>query len=163
MVDSLSLWLHLLGATLWVGPQFTLALVSVPVVRSLQDPGLRGQVTRRLTARFAMLTTGALALLIVTGIENVRAYAPGDMFDLRYGPILVAKLILVAMTVVVTLYHGAVVGPRLLRATEAGNQGEARRLRVFSMGASMLNLVLALAILYAAALLGNTGFSWEPR
>lgn len=163
MVDSLSLWLHLLGATLWVGPQFTLALVSVPVVRSLQDPGLRGQVTRRLTSRFAILTTGALALLIVTGIENIRAYAPDDMFDLRYGPILVAKLILVALTVVVTLYHGAVVGPRLLRATEAGDQAAARRLRVFSLGASMLNLLLAVAILYAAALLGNTAYSLHNR
>lgn len=162
MVDAIPVWLHLLSAALWIGPQFTLALVALPAVRSVPDEEARARALRLLTTRFAMLSGAALVLLILTGIDNIVQRAPDNMFDLRYGPILVAKLVMVALALVATLYHGAIVGPRLLRATEAGDAAAARRLRRFSLAASLLNLALGLAILYAAALL-RSDFGLTPR
>lgn len=153
MTDAIPLWLHILGATLWVGPQFSLALAGVPAVRAISDDAVRAQALRRLTSRVGMVTGAGLLILILTGIDNIIRRAPDDLFDLRYGPILVAKLVLVALTLVATVYHAAIIGPRLLRATEAGDQAAVRRLRVRSLAASMLTLVLALVILYLATLL----------
>ncbi len=159
MAGAFPYWLHLLGATLWIGPQFMLALIVAPAVRSIPDEGLRGSVLRRVTSRFGMLSVAALAILILTGIDNIARLAPDGMFHLRFGWILVAKLVMVALAVLATVYHGAVVGPRLLRAIESGDTALVSRLRRSSMAASMFNLVLALAILFAAALLGTPDFS----
>lgn len=162
MADAIPVWLHLLGAALWIGPQFTLALAATPAIRGVPDDTARAQALRTLTTRFGMLSGAALVLLILTGIDNVVQRAPADMFDLRYGPILVAKLVMVTLALVATAYHAAVVGPPLLKAIEAGDLAAARRLRRRSLAASILNLALGLAILYAAALL-RSDFGLAPR
>jgi putative copper export protein len=64
-VSTLRLFLHVLGATVWVGGQLVLAGL-VPVVRK-EAP----DATRAVARAFARLAWPAFALLVVTGIWNL--------------------------------------------------------------------------------------------
>jgi len=68
---------------------------------------------------------------------------------------------LVAATVALTALHTFVVGPRLLALQEAvANETQVAASRRLSIITSAVNLVLALGILFAAALM-NTDFALE--
>ena len=63
--DTIRLFLHLLGATVWVGGQLTLAAL-VPTVRGLGD-GATATVARA----FERLAWPAFALVVATGVWNL--------------------------------------------------------------------------------------------
>jgi len=72
----------------------------------------------------------------------------------------VAKLALVALAILLTIYHSYVIGPRLMAHQEAGEEGpHVDALRRQSILLSMVNLLAALAILLLVALLQNNEFS----
>ncbi len=166
MSDGLVLWLHLIGATLWVGPQVFMFVAVIPAVRSVSDGEARYRMLQSVTARFGWLGGGALLLLLLTGIENIRRFAPPDVFDVRYGYILTAKLTMVGAIVLLTAFHTMVVGPQQLRLQrEALDQPGAdlasrlRSARMKSMMLSTLTLLLSILVLLAAALLRTRLFS----
>jgi putative copper export protein len=119
-----------------------------------------------LNRRFAWLGWGALAILVLTGINNViqrqRHFDIVFDYDHFYAWTFVAKLALVAVVIVLTAVHSWVVGPRLL-ALQEGGQGSAalNRLRRQSILLSGLNLLAGVAILFLVALLQNGEFSFE--
>jgi uncharacterized membrane protein len=153
--------MHVLAAMVWVGSQVMMFAVVVPAVRSVADEGMRYAVLRTVTTRFGYLGIGALALLVLTGLDNINRLAPGDAFDIRYGYILATKLTMVAIVVVLTLLHTLVIGPAQLRLMSAGESssgataGERARMRRLSVLVSVLTLLLSLAIVFCAVLLGS--------
>lgn len=119
-----------------------------------------------LNRRFAWLGWGALAVLVLTGINNViqRQHDTDLVFDddFRYAWIFVFKLALVAAVIALTAIHTYVVGPRLLALQEShARSAELSRMRRLSIQASVLNLLAGVAILFAVALLQNGEFSFE--
>lgn len=64
-LDTLRMFLHILGATVWVGGQITLAHL-LPTVRTLGE-----DAPRALARRFNTLAWSGFALLFVTGIWSV--------------------------------------------------------------------------------------------
>ena len=168
MRGSLPLWLHIVSATVWVGSQVMMFAVVVPAVRSIDEGRARYRFLAALTPRFGWLGGGALVVLVLTGVDNVRRYAPssGVIFDVRYGYILVAKLIMVALVILRTVYHGAHVGPKLLRlqgealAGQAASAASLPATRLQSVLISSLTLILSLLILLCATLL-RTSFGGE--
>jgi len=64
-LDSLRLFLHVLGATIWVGGQLTLAVL-VPVLRA-KDPTLPKAAARA----FNKVAWPAFGLLVLTGLWNL--------------------------------------------------------------------------------------------
>ena len=164
MGEAINPWLHILAATIWVGPQIFLFVAAIPAVRTIEDAQARARVMRILTTRFGYLAWGAMLVLVITGIGNLFEIAPvdpEDIFDLNYGTIFVVKMALVVATIVLTALHSFVIGPRMLAAqesvTDEAQLGPARR---FSIIISSANGLLALAILFTAALL-NTDFALE--
>lgn len=167
MLGAIPLWLHILGATVWIGSQVMMFAVVVPSLRAAEDGWSRYQVLQAVTVRFGYLGFGALILLVITGIENIFRYAPSDMFEFRYGYILAAKLSIVAVVIALTAVHTLVIGPRLLaqqaRDLTGGATGESPprgTLRRRSIVISATTLVLSLAIVFCAVLL-RTSFAFR--
>lgn len=69
---TVRLFLHVLGATVWVGGQLTMVGL-LPVVRSLG-----GDAPRAAARAFNRIAWPAFALLVVTGVWNLLAVDVGD-------------------------------------------------------------------------------------
>lgn len=162
MADAINPWLHILAATILVGPQFFLFIAAIPAARTIEDAQARAKVMRVLTTRFGYLAWGALIVLIITGIGNLFEIAPVDVDeinDLNYGTIFMVKMTLLAIVIVLMALHSFVLGPRLMRLTERGaSEGDLASARRLSMMVSGLNLLLTLGIIFCAALL-HTDFA----
>jgi uncharacterized membrane protein len=168
VTSTITFWLHIVAATAWVGPQLFLVLV-IPALRALEPPA-RARALRVLTQRFGWLGGAALVVLVLSGISNLfqRIDDGFDVFnpDLRYLWIFVTKMSLLGLAVILTALHSFVVGPRQLRLMEASAGGppspELARARRATMLLSALVLLASLGILFAAALLANHAFSFQP-
>ena len=163
MGDAVNPWIHIIAATIWVGPQVFLFVAAVPAVRTVEDAQVRARIMRVLTTRFVYLAWGAMLVLVITGIGNLFEHnlEVDVLFDLNYGRILEVKIALVIATVALTALHSFVIGPRLLRLQESvADEAQIASTRRSSIIISASNLVLALGILFAAALL-NTNFALE--
>jgi len=157
MGTALVLWIHIIAATIFVGPQFFLFAAVIPAMRTVDDVAERARTTRVVTMRFGWIATGALLVLIATGIGNYIAARNDGLLELdRYFFVLQLKLALVAVVLLLTLAHGAFLGRRLLQLQESGaSEAEIAAARRWSIMASMLTFVLSIAILLCAALLGS--------
>ena len=166
MGESIVFWIHLLAAATWVGSQVFMFVAVVPALRTL-DEATRHRAVLVLNRRFAWLGWGALALLVLTGIDNViDRQRDTDLvfdFDFRYAWIFVVKLALVAVVIALTAVHTYVVGPRLMALQERGQAGAADlgRARRQSIRLSVLNLLAGVAILLLVTLLQNGEFSFK--
>ncbi len=159
MGEAVNPWLHILAATVWVGPQIFLFVAAIPAVRTIQDAQVRAQVMRTMTTRFGWLALAAILVLFITGIANIYEHevAVDDLFDLRWGVVFQVKMTLVIIAVALTALHAFIVGPRLLRAQEeSSDEAEIASLRRMSIITSAVNAVVALAIVFCAALMGSS-------
>ena len=162
MAEAINPWLHILAATIWVGPQVFLFVAAIPAVRTIEDARARARVMRIVTTRFGYLAWGAMVVLVVTGIGNLFEIAPVDVDkinDLNYGTIFMVKMALVVATVVLTALHSFVIGPRMLALQESvSDESQIASMRRASIIISSINGLLALGILFCAALL-DTDFA----
>lgn len=157
MVDALVLFLHVLAAVVFIGPQVFLAAVAMPVLRDIGDRDVRAQAVRGITRGFGALGGIALAVLLATGIWNFYDADDKGYLDIdRYFVVLQVKLTLVTVVIVLTIAHAMVLGRRLQRLQEAGApEAEIAAARQWSMIASIANLAVSIAILLLAALLSS--------
>ncbi len=104
MGDAFNPWIHIIAATIWVGPQVFLFAAAVPAVRTIEDIQVRARLMRVLTTRFGYLAWGAMLVLVITGVGNLFEHnlEVDVLFDLNYGPILQVKIALVVATVAIT-------------------------------------------------------------
>jgi putative copper export protein len=96
---NVRLFLHVLGATIWVGGQIALAGV-VPVVRRAAGP----EMVRLVARRFQQVAWPAFALLVATGIWNLIEVHIGDQ-DSQYFTTVFVKLVFVALSGVFAGMH----------------------------------------------------------
>ncbi|HEY5173410.1 MAG TPA: hypothetical protein VIK54_16935 [Acidimicrobiia bacterium] len=96
---TIRLFLHVLGATVWVGGQIALAGV-VPVVRRFG--GI--EAARAVARRFQLIAWPSFGLLVVTGVWNLFAVKVGDQSS-AYLTTLVVKLLLVGLSGIGALGH----------------------------------------------------------
>ena len=134
------LYLHVLGASVWVGGQFVVAYL-VPLVRQQGT-----DVARAVARRFQQVAWPAYALLVATGIWNLLEINVGDQ-EGEYLVTLLAKLGLVALSGIAAAWHALLTAPKV---TAAQTESEALRRRAMSAATGASSLLFALA----AALLG---------
>jgi putative copper export protein len=89
---TIRIFLHVLGATVWIGGQIVLAGV-VPVVR--KNAG--ADTLRAVARRFQWLAWPAYVLLVVTGVWNLTAVHAADQSS-AYLTTLFVKLVLVGLS-----------------------------------------------------------------
>lgn len=157
MFNAIVLFIHLLAAVLFIGPQIFLVAAGVPAARTVQDLKQRATAVRMMTGRFGWIGGGALVVLLITGVINyMHSSDNGDLDFKRFFIVLQIKLTLVAVVVVGTLLHGAVFGRRLQALQESNaSEAEIAGVRRWSGLMSMLTLGASIVILFLAALLGS--------
>jgi len=152
-------WIHILAATIWVGPQVFLFVAAVPAVRTIEDLQVRTRVMRVITTRFNYLAWGALTVLVITGIANLYEHdlEVDQLFDLNFGVVFQVKMTLLIATVALTGLHSFVLGPRVLRMQESAvDAAEIAPVRRWSIIVSAVNMLLALGIVFCGALLSSS-------
>ena len=130
-------WLHLLAASVWVGGVVTLAFVVWPLA-----PRLR----RRAFLGFSRIAVVLVGVMVLAGayLALVRLPAVSDLWQTRYGQLLLVKSAIVFLALSWGGFHHMFVRPRL----EAGEQP---RVRPSLIGES----TVAIVVLLAAAVLAN--------
>lgn len=162
----LNVTVHLLAALFWLGGMFFLALVGAPVLRKLDDPGLRARLFGELGRRFRSAGWWAIGVLVATGVANLHflgvldADALGDpaFWSSGFGRALAWKLAGVGAMIVTSALHDFVFGPRAAAArgdaADGGGDGLARRIAGWM---ARLNALLGVAVVLAAVRLARGG------
>jgi len=160
VADGLVMWVHLIGASIWVGGSIFLGIVLVPVLKS-HTKTLEEMVALmvKIGRRFNKITVPAFAALIATGIYNSRAFfgEPDALVDTTYGFILLIKIILVIGTIVAYVVHIKLLDADMERKIMSGQGGniyvQSVRTKIIILGEIIV--VLSVAILLLAALLDS--------
>lgn len=162
MLNAIVLFIHLLAAVVFIGPQIFLVAAGIPAARTVQDLKQRATAVRMMTGRFGWIGGGALLVLLITGVINymhANSAPSGSHADLdfkRFFIVLQIKLTLVALVVIATVLHGAVFGRRLQQLQIAdASEAELASARRWSMVMSIGTLAASIVILFLAALLGS--------
>jgi putative copper resistance protein D len=158
MLYRLSVWLHIVGACLWVGGILFFALVLVPVLRRSRGPEST-ELVRAVGTRFRTVGWWGMALLAATGFVNLLSrYSMGDLVRADFwlspfGQALGIKLVLVIAVAVVSLAHDLFGARATTAATRDPSSEDARHLRTLASTLGRLDAILVLAVLYLAVVL----------
>lgn len=166
IVYQLSVYLHILGAMVWVGGMLFLSLVAVPVARRLPPPE-RARLLDAIGRRFRVVGWSCVALLIATGIVNSYYrgvtwgdFASGAILDTTFGRLYCLKLASVAAMLAITALHDFVIGPRSTRAlAETAAERQLTPNRRTMRWLAVLALLLALLVVAMASMLVR-GLPW---
>ena len=150
----ISVWLHILVATVWVGGLFFLVLVVVPWLRSGNATDA-GAFLRETGERFRFVGWICFATALVTGTFNLwmRGVRPSHLGDPSwwaspFGSATGLKLLVFLLVVAISAVHDFGVGPRAVEVMERDpDSPEAIRLRRQASLLGRLNGVLALGLL----------------
>lgn len=151
----LSLWLHVVAATAWLGSMFFLSVVLVPWMRR----GNRAEGARLLRETGPRLRVAGwicFGVFLVTGVlqMHVRGMSLSDFASAEWlrspaGRRMSEKLVLFAVIVSMSLYHDLVVGPSAVRAmTDDPSGGSAERLRRQASWLGRITMIFALVMIY---------------
>ena len=154
---------HVFAALLWLGGMFFLAAVGAPVLRKIEDPGLRRDLFRTLGAQFRWVGWACIAVLLVTGFLNLwfrgllswEVLGDGAFWGSRYGVALAWKLGSVVVMLTVQGIHDFILGP----ASSAAVPGSARALglRRWAAHSARINAVVGIILVIAAVRLARGG------
>jgi len=159
-----SVTLHVLAAMLWLGGMFFLAVVGAPVLRRVEPPELRQHLFNALGVRFRGLSWFAIAVLVATGVLNLRyrgwlAWDGGlgarTFWATTTGHALAWKLGAAATMIGVSAMHDFVLGPRAGAAAPA--TAGALALRTRAVWAARLNALAGVVLVIAAVRLARGG------
>ena len=156
------LWLHVIAAVTWIGGNLILAMVIVPHFKQNLPPVQRIQLLTQIGKRFEPVVWGCVGVLFFTGIINI-FYAvdltTATPIAHAFMRTLLIKIGLFFVLVILTVWHGMVLAPRLAAAMEnldpdlAELPPEIRPLRSrMSIVSSLMGVVSLLILLAAVAL-----------
>lgn len=155
-----SVWLHILAATAWIGAMFFLMFVVVPLLRR----GDRAQGAAFLSAsgpRLRNMGWVAFVVLVVTGTFNLSQrgvtladFTRPEWTMSAYGRVIMAKLALFAAVVATSAFHDFWIGPRASDAVAHDpNSPASQKLRKTASWMGRANALLALALVAAAVMI----------
>lgn len=106
-IDTVRLFLHVLGAAVWVGGQFAVAGM-IPRLRRVSP-----EAARAAAQAFGRVAWPAFALVVVTGIWNMTEVDLGAV-ESSYNAVLGIKLLVVVLSGVAALLHTRAKTPRMV-------------------------------------------------
>jgi putative copper export protein len=162
----LSVWLHILAATIWIGGMAFLVLVVVPWLRR-GNAGNAAAMLRDTGMRFRDVGWVCFGILLLTGSFNLwaRGVRVSDFFSVEwrsspFGKAVLLKLALFVVVLVLSAFHDFFVGPRATQAIERDpSSPEARAWRRSASRLGRTNALFALLLLAVAVTLVR-GVPW---
>lgn len=156
MIFLASVTLHVVAALFWLGGMMFLAVVGAPVLRRIEPASLRARIFNDLGMRFRAAGWIAAGVLVATGLVNLHYHgvlawevlSRASFWRTHFGAALAAKLVAVAVMLVLQAIHDFIDGPRASRA-EPGS-AEAARWRRRAAWLARVNAVVALLLVVAA-------------
>lgn len=156
----LSVFIHILAATIWIGGMLFLVLVVVPWLRS-GGRSIAGPFLQETGVRFRDVGWWCFGALLITGTFNlwVRGVRFGDFVDpgwlsTAFGKSVVLKLALFVCVLIVSAIHDFVVGPSATKAIQADpSSADTQALRKRASLLGRANALLALLLLGVAVTL----------
>jgi putative copper resistance protein D len=154
----LSVWLHVVAATVWVGSMVFFAAIIVPVARRDDVKKVAPFLVRTIGARFRVLGRISLIALVLTGVSNLYLHGFGidvlrqrAFWETPFGRTLAWKLVFVALTIGVTAAHEwSAASATLTRESSAVQTERARKIASW-VGRGIM--VASLCILFFAVTL----------
>jgi uncharacterized membrane protein len=135
MLRLVVIWLHVVGAAAWVGGVLYSNHLVVPAI----SRGARGALP--LLARGRAVAWAALAILVVTGLENLRGMS-------LISPWLAAKIVVVLAMLALAAHRDFAMLPRAISAIEGGGEPAAALSAMRAL--DRVVLLLALVVLFLA-------------
>jgi uncharacterized membrane protein len=162
-----SVWLHILAATVWVGGMAFLVLVVVPWLRSSGDRARGAALLRDTGRRFRNVGWACFAIVLVTGTFNLAArgvrlsdFANRAWLASPFGTAVLSKLGVFACVLLVSVVHDFRIGPRATVVMERDPRSpEADKLRRTASVLGRANALLAI-ILVALGVIIVRGWPW---
>jgi putative copper export protein len=162
----LSVWLHILAATAWIGGMLFLVLVVVPWLRR-GDRASAAAIMSETGRRFRSVGWTCFGILLVTGTFNLwmrgvrfASFAQPEWRASAFGQAVLLKLGTFALVLLLSAVHDFAIGPNATRALERdprSAQAAALRRRASLLGRA--NVLLAL-VLVAAGVVIVRGRAW---
>lgn len=162
---TISIFLHILAATAWIGSMIFFATVVVPVLRRPEMKTSAPALLRVLGARFRVLGWISLGTLLMTGATNL--YLRGitlavlmvpAFWSSGFGRVLGWKLGTVGLVIVATIGHELMAGQRQLDTMERDPAaGERFRRRASLLGRVVMLLSLVILFFAVALVRGSLG------
>jgi len=152
-------WLHLLGAVVWIGGMVFLSIVLVPLLRRDGKFAQHAALFRTVAYRFRAVVWGAMGLLVGTGLVIATGRSIALLEPRLWPRIFAAKMALVTFLFALTLLHDLVVGPRLRRILATAETARTARERLvvrYSALVPRFSLLVALLVLLLAVVLART-------
>ena len=152
---TVTMWVHLLSAVVWIGGIFFILYVALPVAGKILDQP--GKIMGPLSKRFVPLANISIFLMITSGIilsiASHEFSGPGVLSGPR-AKSLAVKILLVAIMTSIHFYRGLILTPRVARLSSAGGHPEkVQKLQKFSLNLVKLNFFLGVIVLLVTGIL----------
>jgi uncharacterized membrane protein len=136
------LFIHVTSVIVALGASLFSTFALAPILTQELEPAARIRVLRRVIRRLGAIVLGALSVLVATGVLNV-------IFIGAVSVLLLAKLVLVAIVIVLAIHQYANLGARIWRLSAAGPSPELAPLlgRFRRVGLTVGTLVLLIGYL----------------
>lgn len=148
-----SVGLHILAVTAWLGGMLFLVLVVVPWMRA-NGPGNAGAFLRETGTRFRRVGWWCFGIIFATGVFNlyVRGVRLGSFSQIEwlrsgFAHLVFTKLLVFALVLGLSIAHDFLIGPAATRAMENDPKSDkAMRARKLASLFGRINVVLALVL-----------------
>lgn len=158
---TISVFIHILSAVIWIGGMIFIAMIVVPVTRKPLFENIKTPLIQTMGERFRTVGWICLALFLITGYLNIGFKGLGwdtifysAFWKSYFGRVLHGKLMLFGIILILSAIHDFVIGPkatRILQQNSADPKGI--KLRKSASWFARINLLLALAAAFFGIML----------
>ncbi|GIV28316.1 MAG: hypothetical protein KatS3mg027_2130 [Bacteroidia bacterium] len=144
-----SLYIHVITAIIWIGGQLFLPLVLIPALKKIEcDNPIKRSIVIETGIVFSKVGKWLMLIFVLTGIGNFYFKFHSfqiEIFQSRYGELLLLKVTLFLIMLAINFYHEIKVG---LRMKEYLNNEEYERIRKIASITGRITLLLSLIIAF---------------
>ena len=146
----ISVWLHIIGASFWIGGMLFLPFVLLPGIKNHPD---RKNLLMATGLKFRFYGYIVLAMMLITGLFNISLRGINFSFDFfiltRYGQLVELKIILFVLMITISLMHDLIVGKKAIE------QMENKNVKLIARWTGRLLLLISLIMAYIGVIISR--------